>query len=117
MVYLSGPYAVTETCGFSLHALAWDPLAPTTENLIYWWSCATLNAAYDCRRLANFGPQAGRPRGSEQPWRGLDPEERHGQLGVGPDRRRQPAARGELQLHPAGDPEFGLGHGHGVMDC
>ena len=64
MVYLSGPYAVTETCGFTLHALAWDPLAPTTDDLIYWWSCATLSAAYDCRRLANFGPQAGKLRRS-----------------------------------------------------
>ncbi|CAK9066940.1 unnamed protein product, partial [Durusdinium trenchii] len=58
VIRITAPYVVSETCGFSLDASAtYDPIAPTTDDLVFWWSCATGTGTIDCRRLVNFGPQ------------------------------------------------------------
>ncbi|CAL1151905.1 unnamed protein product [Cladocopium goreaui] len=57
IIRISGPYVVSETCSFTLDASASsDPVAPGTNDLVFYWSCASGTGTFNCRTLSNFGP-------------------------------------------------------------
>ena len=33
-----------------------DPVAPGTNDLVFYWSCASGTGTFNCRTLSNFGP-------------------------------------------------------------
>ena len=35
---------------------SYDPIAPDTNDLVFYWSCASGTGAFNCRTLSNFGP-------------------------------------------------------------